>query len=115
MSEIIGRQALQREKPTPVEIGLAERLIAYPDHEGIETLPVGGVDKAWLPALEQAIRSGTLPANSHMPTLMIGLASIFYGVPLVLRQSNVNAISSMYAQQLSLFWAGIKAAAQGSK
>lgn len=115
MSEIIGRQALQREKPAPVEIGLAERVIAYPDHDGIEDLPIGGVDKAWLPALEQAIRGGELPPNCHMPTVMVGLASIFYGVPLVVRQSNVTAISNMYSQQLAVFWAGIKAVAQGAK
>ena len=113
MGEIIARQALQREKPEPVEIGLAERMIAFPEHEGIEGLPVGGIDKVWLPALEQAIRSTELPPNSHMPTLMVGLASIFYGLPLVLKQSNVAAIPSMYAQQLNVFWAGIRAAAKG--
>ncbi|MFC1749030.1 TetR/AcrR family transcriptional regulator [Pseudomonadota bacterium] len=115
MSEIIGRQALQREKPKPVDIGLAERIIAYPEHTGVEDIPIGGVDKAWLPALEQAIRSGELPPNSHMPTLMVGLASIFYGVPLVVRQSNVAAIPNMYAQQLAVFWAGIKTVSQGIK
>jgi len=113
MSEIIGRQALEREKREPPEVGLAERMIAYPEHQGIEALPVGGVDRAWLPALEQAIRSGELPPNSHMPTLMVGLASIFYGVPLVLRQSNVSAIAGMYSQQLQLFWAGVRAKAGG--
>ena len=114
MSEIIARQALMREKPEPVDVGLAERLIAFPDFDGIENLPVGGVDKAWLPALEQAIRSGELPANTHIPTVMVGLASIFYGLPLVLRQGNPAAISSMYHQQLAVFWAGIRAASQGS-
>jgi len=114
MGEMIARQALLREKPEPIEIGLAERQIAYPDYEGIEALPVGGVDKAWLPALEQAIRSGELPANSHIPTVMVGLAAIFYGVPLVLRQVNLAAISSAYTQQLVVFWAGIRSAARGA-
>lgn len=114
MSEIIARQALQREKPTPVELTLAERMIAFPEFAGIEELPVGGVDKAWLPALEQAMRAGELPANAHMPTLMIGLASIFYGLPLVLRQGNVNAIGSSYTQQLAVFWSGIRSAAKGT-
>jgi len=114
MGEMIARQALLREKPEPIEIGLAERQIAYPDYEGIEALPVGGVDKAWLPALEQAIRSGELPANSHIPTVMVGLAAIFYGVPLVLRQGNLTAISSTYTQQLVVFWTGIRSAARGA-
>lgn len=113
MSEIIARQALQREKPEPVEVGLAERMIAYPDRAGIEELPIGGVDKAWLPALEQAMRTGELPPNVHMPTVMVGLAAIFYGVPLVLRQGNVAAISNMYGQQLQVFWAGVSASASG--
>ncbi len=115
MGEIIARQALLREKPEPMEIGLAERQIAYPDYEGIEELPVGGVDKAWLPALEQAVRGGELPPNAHIPTIMAGLAALFYGVPLVLRRSNFSAISSMYHQQLAVFWAGIRAASQGSR
>lgn len=114
MSEIIARQALMREKSEPVEIGLAERQIAYPDYDGIEELPIGGVDKAWLPALEHAIRAGELPTNTHIPTVMVGLASLFYGVPLVMRQSNLSAISSMYHQQLAVFWAGIRTASQGS-
>lgn len=114
MGEMIARQALLRDKPQPIEIGLAERMIAYPDYDGIEELPVGGVDKAWLPALEQAIRNGELPANTHIPTVMVGLASIFYGVPLVLRQGNLAVISSTYTQQLSVFWGGIRATAQGS-
>ncbi len=113
MSEIIARQALQREKPAVVEIGVAERLIAYPDHAGVEVLPVGGVDKVWLPALEQAIRSGELPTNSPMSSLMVGLASIFYGLPLALGQDKASAIPSLYMQQLTVFWAGIRAVARG--
>ncbi len=113
MSEIIARQALLREKPEPVEIGVAERVIAYPEHQGIDDLPIGGIDKTWVPALEHAIRSGELPPNSHMPTIMVGLASIFYGVPLVVKQSNVAAIPNMYTQQLAVFWGGIRAVTKG--
>jgi len=113
MGEIIARQALLRDKPQPVEIGLAERQIAFPDYAGIEALPVGGVDKVWLPVLEQAIRSGELPSNTHVPTVMVGLASIFYGLPLVLRQGNLTAITSMYHQQLVVFWAGVRSASKG--
>lgn len=112
MGEIISRQAVQREKPQPVEITLAERQQAYPEHSGIEELAGGGIDKAWLPALEDAIRSGELPANAHVPTVMVGLAALFYGTPLVLRQ-NPKAIASMYRQQLSVFWAGVKTTAGG--
>jgi AcrR family transcriptional regulator len=114
MSEIIARQALAREKSEPVEISPLDRQLAYPDHAGIGELPAGGIDKVWLPALEQAIRDGELPPNTHLPTVMIGLASLFYGVPLVLRQSNISVISSMYHQQLALFWAGVRAATMGS-
>jgi len=114
MSEIIARQALMREKPQSIDIGPAERQIAYPDYKGIEEVPVGGVDRVWLPALEQAIQSGELPPNSHVPTVMIGLATIFYGLPLVLRQGNLAAISNMYRQQLRVFWSGVRSATQGS-
>lgn len=113
MAEIIARQVLQRSKPEPVEITPAERLIAYPGHEGIEALPIGGIDKAWLPALEQAVRGGELPANSHLPTIMVGLAAIFYGVPMVLGQGGRGAIGPMYRNQLALHWAGVRGMGRG--
>ncbi len=114
MSEIIARQALLREKPQPVELTLAERMIAFPEFAGIEELAVGGVDKAWWPALEQAMRGGELPSNAHMPTVMVGLASIFYGLPLIMRQGKVSAIGNAYTQQLAVFWAGVRSAAKGA-
>lgn len=108
MAEIIARQVLQRSKVEPVEITPAERQIAYPDHEGIEALPIGGIDKVWLPALEQAIRGSELPANSHVPTVMVGLATIFYGVPMVLGQGNKAGIGPMYRNQLAVYWGGVR-------
>jgi hypothetical protein len=42
---------------------------------------------------------------------MVGLVSIFYGVPLAIQHSNAAAIGAMYRQQLELLWGGLQAAA----
>jgi hypothetical protein len=45
---------------------------------------------------------------------MIGLVSIFYGVPLAIQHTQPANIGSMYRQQLSLLWAGLRAVAVGA-
>jgi len=52
-----------------------------------------------------------LPENTTMAAAMVGLVSIFYGVPLALQHSNPAAIAAMYRQQLELLWKGLRAAA----
>jgi hypothetical protein len=42
---------------------------------------------------------------------MVGLVSIFYGVPLAIQHSNPAAIGAMYRQQLELLWAGLQSVA----
>jgi AcrR family transcriptional regulator len=112
MAEIIAHQARQREKSALPELSAIERRLAFPDANGIEDFSAVGLDKLWLGALQQAIEAGELPPNTHLPTVMVSLVSIFYGVPLALRQGNPAAITGMYRQQLALLWAGVRATAQ---
>jgi hypothetical protein len=42
---------------------------------------------------------------------MVGLVSIFYGVPLAVQHSNPAAIGAMYRQQLALLWGGLQTVA----
>ena len=39
---------------------------------------------------------------------MVGLVSIFYGVPLALQHNNPAAIGAMYLQQLAILWEGLR-------
>ncbi|HGX93524.1 MAG TPA: TetR family transcriptional regulator [Candidatus Tenderia sp.] len=112
MAEIISHQTQQRSKPELPDIGRAERLQAFPKLANIETQEIEGLDRMWAHALQQAIDQGELPANTHLPTTIIGLATIFYGVPLALGQKKLAAIASIYRQQINIYLAGIKAASR---
>lgn len=114
MGEVLAHLARQRDKPRPIEISRIERVLAFPGLDGIEEAPAAGLDAVLVPALQQAIERGELPPNSAMPTLLVGLVALFYGVPMTLRQSNPKAISGAYRQQLVVFWAGVRTAARGA-
>jgi AcrR family transcriptional regulator len=107
MGEVIAYQASQREKSETIELSMAERLLAFPDKKGVEVLPIAGLDTVWGSNVQYAIEQGDLPENTHLPTVMVGLVSIFYGVPMTLLVSSPGAIATMYRHQLTIFWAGI--------
>jgi AcrR family transcriptional regulator len=96
-----------------VEPGALEKQLAFPDLQGIDTLPVKGLDALLVGPLEAAIAAGDLPPNSLVPTLLTALLSILLGVPLTLLASDPKKVAGMYRQQLSLLWAGARAAARG--
>ncbi len=113
LTEIIAYLARQRNRPAMPELGLAERQKAFPKYDGIESTEVQGLDKIWMLGLQQAMNAGELPKNCPIPTTMIGLAAIFYGVPLMLCQNNAAIIGSTYKQQLQIFWQGLASASSG--
>lgn len=108
MGEIIAHEAHARERVAGPEITRAERLQAFPDLDGIETLPDDSLEHLLRNALETAIGNGELPPNTAVPAAMVGLVSIFYGVPLALQHANVAAIGAMYLQQLAILWEGLR-------
>lgn len=108
MGEIIAYEARDREHAPRPEITRAERMMAFPDLEGIESLEVDNLESLLITALEQGIKQGELPANTLIPAAMVGLVSIFYGVPLAIQHSNPTSIGPMYRQQLELLWAGLR-------
>jgi AcrR family transcriptional regulator len=111
MGEIIAHEARSRERSQGMEITLAERLMAFPDLEGIEDLPDDSLESLLRGALQDAIDQGDLPANTAIAAAMVSLVSIFYGVPLAMQHANPAAIGAMYRQQLALLWAGLRAVA----
>jgi AcrR family transcriptional regulator len=111
MGEIIAHEARSRERHPGPEITVAERMLAFSDLEGIETLPDDSLDGLLRGSLQTAIEQGELPENTAIAAAMVGLVSIFYGVPLALQYSNPAAISTMYRQQLELLWKGLRVAA----
>jgi hypothetical protein len=83
-------------------------MMAFPDLDGIEVIEVDNLEALLKTALTQAIKQKELPENTLIPAAMVGLVSIFYGVPLAIQHSNPASIGPMYRQQLELLWAGLR-------
>ena len=113
MQELIAWLARGGRLNTSIELGAFERKIAFPDLAGIETTPVKGVDAWIVPQLEVAIKTGELPENTLIPTLLSLLLAVVFGVPLTLLPTKPGKIADMYQQQLQLVWSGTRATALG--
>lgn len=109
--EIIALQARTRGRPTLPPLTRAECQLAFPKREGIGELPAKGLEALLMPRLEHAVRAGELPPNTLLPTTLVALLAIFFGVPLSLRASNPKAIGHHYRQELAILWAGLRAVA----
>jgi len=111
MGEIIAYEARDRtHAPRPV-ITPVERVLAFADLPGIVELEDESLELVLRAALQQAIERAELPANTLLPAAMVGLVSIFYGVPLAVMHNNPASIGTMYRQQLAILWAGLRAVA----
>ena len=108
MAEILAHQARLSEPPQPVDIPLAERLAAFPDRPGIETLAAVGLDGLLPPLIEQAVAQGELPAGVDQQGAFLGLAAIFFGVPLILGRIDPALVEPAYRQQLAIYWSGLQ-------
>ena len=111
MAEIIAHEALSRERSEGPEITQAERMLAFSDLEGVAEMSDQSLEGLLRSSLESAVEQGDLPANTVISAAMVGLVSIFYGVPLAIQHTNAAAIGAMYRQQLELLWGGLQATA----
>jgi AcrR family transcriptional regulator len=111
MGEIIAHEARAREHQPGPTITLAERMLAFADLDGIEQLRDDSLEILLRTALQAAINNGELPDNTAIAAAMVGLVSIFYGVPLAMQHGNPAAIGAMYRQQLQILWEGLRVVA----
>ncbi len=110
MAEVLAAQARLTEPPAQGELTLAERLAAFPDRPGIETLEARGLDSLFPELLAQAVKRGELPKKTDVRAAFLGLTAIFFGVPTVLRRIDPRAVAGAYREQLAIYWAGLTAA-----
>jgi AcrR family transcriptional regulator len=108
MGEIIAYQARERTRTPLPDITPAERFMAFRDLAGIEDIGKDSLETVFRKALQQAIDQGELPPNTLIAAAMVGLVSIFYGVPLAIQHTSPATIGAMYRQQLALLWAGLR-------
>ena len=113
MQELIAWLARGGRLNTSVELSAFERSIAFPELAGIETTPLKGLDAWIVPQLEVAIKTGQLPENTLIPTLLSLLLGMIFGVPLTLLSTKPGKIGDLYQQQLQLVWSGTRATALG--
>jgi AcrR family transcriptional regulator len=111
MGEIIAYEARDRTHAPRPAITHAERALAFADLPGIVELEDDSLEVVLRTSLQQAIERGELPANTLLPAAMVGLVSIFYGVPLAIMHNNPTSIGPMYRQQLAILWEGLRSVA----
>ena len=106
--ELIAWQARMRTRQAPQPLGPNERRLAFPGLPGIDGMVDQGLEQVLVASVQRAIDRQELPRNMHLPTVVVSLVSIFYGVPLTLRLSNPGGIGAMYRQQLMILWNGLR-------
>jgi AcrR family transcriptional regulator len=109
MAEIIAGQARMSVRPVFGELTIAERLLRFPGLEGIATVRGEGLDELLPPLIDRAIRSGELPPGTDRERLLVALATVFLGLPVVLRGVVAIRLEQAYRDHLALLWAGLRA------
>ncbi len=95
-------------------VSTAERLLRFPECEGIEEIPEGSFHPYFRRNLKAAIAKGELPQDTNIDSVVLSLACIFYGVPLMLDDRVPRNLGPIYLRQLRLLWAGLKTSAGSS-
>jgi len=109
MGEMLAYQARLRDWPQGVEIGLAERLQAFPELEGIESLTPEGLESIFSGLVGRAIEQGELPQGTDREAVILALVSLFFGVPMQMRLYEPERIAELYEKELQLLWRGVQA------
>lgn len=107
MREIIQHMA-RAEGVAPTPLTLAERYAAFPNLVGIEDVPELGFDAIVLPLLIKAIARRELP-KLDVELAMLGLASLFFGVPLLAASKGRASIAQLYEAEIEIWWRGLAA------
>lgn len=115
MAEVIAGQVRMTAPPRFAEITLAERLLRFPDLDGIDEIEGRGLQDLLPPLVERAVAAGELPRGLDRESALIALATIFLGLPVVMRGSRPAAIERAYREQLRLLWAGLRADQEGRR
>lgn len=111
MKEIIAHQARM---PAGLEIppvALAERLLFLPEEPDVMALSDRGLGGLLPVLLAEAVARGELPPGTSVPSLTLAAASVFFGAPLLLGESDIAALPALYQDHLTLLWAGARARA----
>jgi AcrR family transcriptional regulator len=85
-------------------VGPAERILRFSQKEGIESIREGTLITILRENLKVAIEKGELPKDTNFEVVILALASIFFGIPLLLGDQTSKNYSKEYSNQLALLW-----------
>ncbi|MCH8837914.1 MAG: TetR/AcrR family transcriptional regulator [Candidatus Marinimicrobia bacterium] len=108
MGEIIAYQARMSAPPTLGDVTPVERIMAFPDCVGVESLPARGLTSILPGLIEKTVQEGELPRDTDGAMVLAALTSIFFGVPIVQRSLENYSTKDLYIAQLRTLWAGLK-------
>jgi AcrR family transcriptional regulator len=103
MSEIVAFQAKAHKIIKMPPLTVADKQLAFPHYQGIDTMVVEDLTALLAINIQQAIEAEELPTKSDIPTLIMSLAAIFFSVPIMFKHSSLVDIQTAYQQQLSVF------------
>ena len=94
-----------------IMVSQAERLLRFPDLDDIESIPEGTFHSIFRHNLQAAVVSAELPDSFDIDDVVLSLACIFYGVPLMLADRAPQKLPVAYSHQVRLLWTGLRASA----
>ena len=112
MSEVLSFIAQQRGEVIFPPMSVAEKMLAFPNYEGIEAFEVRDrhckEDSMLKPYLERAVASGELPKDADVEEAHRMLDVIFLGGLMTLHDQEPGVLRSIYRTMLQLLWHGLK-------
>ena len=112
LSEVLWFVTQQQEVNFP-PMSVAEKILAFPECDGIEAFDVRGKhgenDSMLKPYLEKAVACGELPANTDVEDVHQLLDTIFLGGMMALHCKGRGVLRSAYQKMLRFLWQGLRA------
>jgi AcrR family transcriptional regulator len=108
--EIVAQQAVVGAPHEAPALAAADRLLRWPGIDGVADVPAQGLDSIVPRCLARAVARGELPAHTDVNLLFLAVASVFLGTPAALGPALRPDIGALWQAQLSLLWAGARAA-----
>ena len=89
------------------QVAIVERLIRFPDYEGIENIPEGGFLVLLREYIKLSQKHNELPESLDVEKAVLSLACLFYGVPIMVSDRSSDNLTKSYSDQLSTIWNGL--------
>lgn len=103
--EIIAFQAKKKHRLKTNGLTIVERKLMFPNFEGIEMMPIGGVEMVLENAMYLSQKNRELPEKTDWEGLSLTIASSFFGIPIIAFQMNQN-LEKLWIDALNYIWLG---------